>query len=143
MPELEIQPGVSIPEGELRFETSRSSGPGGQNVNKVESRVALLFDLEGSPSLDEDQKRRLTTRLGNRINKEGELRVVCQTHRTQEANRRAAVERFLELLTDALKEPKSRRRTRSSHASKRRRLEAKKRRGQIKELRGKVRGWEK
>lgn len=142
MPELEIQPGVSIPEAELRFETSRSSGPGGQNVNKVESRVALLFDLAGSPRFDEDQKRRIATRLGGRINRDGLLRVVCQTHRTQEANRRAAVERFLELMAEALKEPKKRGRTRRSFASKRRRLEAKKKRGQIKDLRGKVRGWE-
>jgi ribosome-associated protein len=142
MAELEIQPGIAIPEGELRFETSRSGGPGGQNVNKVESRVALLFDLAGSPSLDDEQKRRVATRLKNRINKDGELRVVCQTHRTQEANRRAAVARFLEILAEALKQPKKRRAVRRSAASKRRRLEAKKQRGQIKELRGKVRGWE-
>ena len=114
---------ISIPDGEIRFATSRSSGPGGQNVNKVESRVTLLFDLDASPSLDEDQKRRVRSRLASRINKQGVLRVVAQKHRTQAANRETALERFRQLLGDALAERPERKPTRVSKAARRRRLD--------------------
>jgi len=125
----------TIPREELRFAYSRSSGPGGQNVNKVETRVTVLFDIPGSPSLTEAQKLRLRARLGPRINKDGVLRVVAQRHRTREANRCAAVLRFDELLAEALKTLPPRRRTRPSVKVKRRRVDAKRQRGQVKRSR--------
>jgi ribosome-associated protein len=127
----------AIAEHELRFAYSRSSGPGGQHVNRVETRVTLLFDVAASPSLTDEQKRRVRTRLATRVSKAGVLRVVSQRHRTREANRRAAIERFEELLAEALRRPRPRRKTRVSAAAKRRRIEAKRRRGEIKRSRGK------
>lgn len=99
---LEIMPGVAIAEDELRFEVSRSGGPGGQNVNKVETRVAVLLDLERTSGLSPEQRQLVRDRLRTRISRDGVLRVVSQKHRTQGANREAAVERLVELLRDAL-----------------------------------------
>jgi ribosome-associated protein len=132
---IEVTPGLGIPEAEVRFATSRSSGPGGQNVNKVESRVTLLFDLAGSPSLDAAQKERLRARLASRIAKDGVLRVVAQKHRTQGANREEAVARFAALLRTALAEEAPRRPTRPSAAAKRRRAADKRRRAELKRAR--------
>ncbi len=129
---IEIDRQLSIPEEELRYITSRSSGPGGQNVNKVETRVTLLFDLDASPSLDDEQKERLRRRLRTRINREGVLRVVAQKHRTQGANREAARERFVELLRRALARAPRRKPTRVPAAVRERRLEEKRRRGRLK-----------
>ncbi len=130
MPRIDEQ--LTIPDAELRFATARSSGPGGQNVNKVESRVTLLFDLAGSASLSEAQKRLLRRRLPGRINKLGVLRVMSQKHRTQAANRAAATERFVELLRAALRPRRPRVGTRPSAASRQRRLDDKRRRGRLK-----------
>jgi len=124
-----------IPVDELRFTYSRSGGPGGQHVNRVETRVTLLFDVDGSGRLSDEQKRRVRRRLATRINKEGEMRVVSQRHRTREANRRAAIERFDELLEEALRPRTPRRKTRVPAADRRRRLEAKRRRGDLKRQR--------
>ncbi|HEX5757734.1 MAG TPA: alternative ribosome rescue aminoacyl-tRNA hydrolase ArfB [Thermoanaerobaculia bacterium] len=132
---IEIAPGLAIADPEVRFATSRSSGPGGQNVNKVESRVMLLFDLAASPSLDEAQKGRIRERLAGRIGKDGVLRVTAQKHRTQGANREEAVARFAALLRAALAEEAPRRPTRLSAAAKRRRAESKRRRGELKRAR--------
>ena len=129
---LEVSPGVAIPEGELTFSASRSGGPGGQNVNKVATRVTLAFDLMRSASLTNDQKARIRERLSTRVSRDGVLRVVSQRHRTQAANRRAAVERFIELLRAALAEETPRLPTRASRAAKARRLAEKKRRGRLK-----------
>lgn len=124
-----------IPVSCLRFEFSRSSGPGGQNVNKVNTRVTLYFDLIGTDALTDVQKRRIRTRLRTRISKEGELRVVSSRHRTQAANRRAAVERLAELLTVALERKRHRIPTRATKLSKKRRLDNKSRRSETKQLR--------
>ncbi len=99
---------LDIPESELTFVTSRSSGPGGQNVNKVDTRVTLLFDVGASASLTDEQRRRVFERLAGRINREGILRVVSQRHRTQSANREAVVSRFAGLLRDTLMEERER-----------------------------------
>lgn len=132
---IEICKGVCVCDDELVFAFSRSSGPGGQNVNKVSSRVTLYFDVANTTSLSDYQKRRITAKLRNRINKDGVLRVVCQKFRTQAANRRFAVERLGELLTEALARKTPRRKTRIPPSTKRKRLKDKKRRGETKKLR--------
>ena len=124
---IPIADDLSIPDEEISFVTSRSGGPGGQNVNKLETRVALRFDLAGSAVLSEEQKARLRERLATRISKDGVLQVTSQRHRTQAANREAAVERFAELLRENLREELPRRKTRPSRAAKARRLEEKRR----------------
>ena len=130
--EIEIRDGLSIPEGEVWFTASRSGGPGGQNVNKVNSRVTLWFDVAASPSLSAEQKRRILTRLATRVSGEGVLRVVSQNHRSQAANREAAVNRLARLLREALEPVKLRWETRVPRAAKRLRLEEKKHRARIK-----------
>ena len=129
---LEITRSLRIPERELRMQRSRSTGPGGQNVNKLETRVTLLFDVAGSTSLTEAQRERVFAVLRTRITKEGILRVTSQRHRTQGANREAATERFVTLLRDALRPVRTRKATKPTRASKTRRLDAKKQRGSIK-----------
>ncbi len=129
---MRIDERLEIDDAEISYATSRSSGPGGQNVNKVETRVTLLFAVEASPSLSEDQKERLRERLATRINKEGVLRVVSQKHRTQAANREAARERFAELVRAALAPVRRRRRTRVPKVAREKRLDSKRRRGRLK-----------
>lgn len=136
---LPVNDTITIPEAELVYRTSRSSGPGGQNVNKVETRVALLFDVEASTRLAPEQKQLIRRRLATRISKEGVLRVVSQKHRTQAANRESARNRLAELLAEALRRRRPRRPTRTPQRARRRRLEDKKHRGEIKRGRGRVR----
>lgn len=90
---IRITDNISIAEDELKFSAARSSGPDGQHVNKVNTRITLWFDVGGSPSLNPDQKRRILSRLKTRISKDKRLRVVSQRHRSQAANREAAIER--------------------------------------------------
>jgi ribosome-associated protein len=123
---------LSIPENELTFTASRSGGPGGQNVNKVSSRVTLTFDLEHSPSLSDDQRRRISERLKTRINKDGVLRVVSQRTRSQDLNREDVIALFSELLRRALVIQKKRVKTRVPKAAHDRRLEEKKKRTVVK-----------
>jgi ribosome-associated protein len=129
---IPIDDTLAIPDEEVSFATSRSGGPGGQNVNKLETRVTLRFDLAGSPSLSEEQKARLRERLATRITKDGVLQVSSQKHRSQGANRDAAVERFAELLRENLREEPPRKKTRPSRAAKARRLDEKRRQSQRK-----------
>lgn len=126
---IEIVDGLGIPDEEVSFVTSRSGGPGGQNVNKLETRVTLRFDLAASPSLTEEQKTRLRERLATRITRAGILHVTSQKHRTQAENREASVARFAELLREGLREEAPRKATKVPKAAKRRRIESKRRRG--------------
>ncbi len=136
---LPVDDQLVLPERELTYRSSRSSGPGGQNVNKVETRVTLLFDITGSAVLDETQKELVRQRLATRINKKGVLRVISQKHRTQNANRETARTKLAELLAEALRPRRPRRRTKTPKKARRRRLEDKKRRGELKRRRGHVR----
>jgi ribosome-associated protein len=133
---IEINSRLSIPADELSFSASRAGGPGGQHVNKVSTQVTLRFDLDGSPSLSEAQKRRIRSALATRITREGILRVVCGRRRSQAANRVEATERFAELLRVALRPRKRRVATRVPGAQKRRRLEQKRQRSRLKRARG-------
>ena len=134
---IEVTDRISIPEEELWFTASLSSGPGGQNVNKVNTRVTLWFDVSNSPSLSQEDKELIISRLGTRISKDGVLRVISQQTRSQLANREVAVERFVELLGTALKQAKVRRKTGLSKAAKLRRLEEKRQRSILKRDRSK------
>jgi ribosome-associated protein len=134
MRDLDLGLGLIVPAQLLRASASRSSGPGGQNVNKVETRVTIEVDVDALP-LDDAQKARVRERLAGRINREGVLRVTSQAERSQLANRDRALARLEELLADALAERKPRRKTRPSRASREARLEAKKRRSEAKRLR--------
>lgn len=132
---IEIDDKVAIPDSELRFTASRSSGPGGQHVNKVNSRVTLHFDLLGSSSLDPAQRERIALKLAGRVTAGSVLKLHSQRHRSQAANRAELITRFASLLREALKRRPRRRKTLPSQADRQRRLEMKKQRGDIKRVR--------
>ncbi|MBT9393087.1 aminoacyl-tRNA hydrolase [Hymenobacter sp. NST-14] len=123
---------------ELQFQTSRSSGPGGQNVNKVESRVELRFRVADSQLLTDEQKQTLLEKLASRLTAEGELLVTAQEDRSQLRNRETALLKFHQLLTKTLHKPKARRPTKPSKGAVRQRLESKKKHGDKKSNRGRV-----
>ncbi len=127
---------ASIDEKELQWVFVQSSGPGGQNVNKVATAVQLRFDVAHSPSISEEVRKRLALLAGRRMTQDGLLIIEAKRHRTQEMNRQDALERLAELLQKAHEKPKTRRKTRPTLASQQKRLSLKKRRSEIKRLRG-------
>ena len=137
MRDLDLGDGVIVPAQLLRAVTSRSGGPGGQNVNKVETRVTIEVELDALP-LPDERKQRIRERLAGRINRDGVLRVTSQSERTQLANRDRALARMEELLRAALEEKPKRKRTRTPKAVKEKRLEQKKRRAETKRLRSRL-----
>lgn len=129
--------GIEIPDSELSWRFSRSSGPGGQSVNTTDSRAELTFDVAGSPSIPEHLKNRALGRLGHRL-VDGALTIAASEYRSQHRNREAARARLVDVLTEALGPPAPKRRpTKPSRRAKERRLAGKKRRGQVKTLRRK------
>ena len=132
---IPITPTISLEEREIEESFVRSSGPGGQNVNKLSTAVQLRFDVRGSPSLPNDVAVRLMRLAGKRLTKDGVLVIVAQNHRTQERNRAEALERLVALVREAAVRPVPRRATKPTKASKERRLEGKKVRSGIKETR--------
>lgn len=134
---IEITRDISISEDELVFKATRSSGPGGQNVNKVNTRVTLFFDVVHCENLSEVQKKQVLARLSGRADKQGVIRVASQKYRTQKANREATVEKLQQLLADALQKQRVRKKTRIPDAVNQRRLEQKRRRSLLKQQRAK------
>jgi ribosome-associated protein len=132
MARIDITPTISIDENELDEHFVQASGPGGQNVNKVATAVQLRFDVERSPSLPEDVRRRLKALSGRRLTQDGVLVIDARRFRTQERNRADARERLAALIRDAATPPKPRRATRPTLASKKKRLESKAQRSQVK-----------
>jgi ribosome-associated protein len=120
---------------EIILSASRSRGPGGQNVNKVNTRVELRFNISSSSGLSEREKERIFLKLKNRISSEGDLIIISQSERTQLMNRKKAEEKFFRLLAEALTEKPQRKPTRATEASKVKRIKKKKQRGMIKKLR--------
>ena len=123
---LHIAPHLSIPISELEFSTSRSGGPGGQNVNKLETRVELRFDIARSPSLTDAQRSTILARVKSRIDTEGVLRIVAQASRSQWSNKQEAIDKLMQLLQEALKPRKARKRTAPTKSARERRLQGKK-----------------
>jgi ribosome-associated protein len=129
MDDLSVSPTVTIPARELKWSAARSGGPGGQNVNKVSSKVDLRFDLETSEALTDAQKSRLRAMAKNRLDEDGAIQIVVQDTRDQQKNLELARERLVELVRKSLVVPKARKKTRPSLGAKRRRLNDKKRVG--------------
>lgn len=132
---IAINDSLWIPRAELAFRASRSGGPGGQHVNTSSTRVELVWDAAGSPSLSPEQRERIMARLANRISGEGLMLVAASDHRSQHQNKEAATERFAALLRAALVVPKARRKTRPTRASREARLRAKQHRSGVKRMR--------
>lgn len=136
---IHITGDLFIDEKELEWDFVRASGPGGQNVNKVSTAVQLRFDVTNSPSLPDEVKHRLVKLAGRRMTKEGELIIDARQFRYQERNRQDALTRLIELIENATKKPKPRKKTAPSFGSKVKRLESKRQVGEKKRLRQIVR----
>jgi ribosome-associated protein len=136
---LEVTPDVVIPDTDLSFAFVRASGPGGQNVNKVSSAVQLRFDMRGSTALSDAVKSRLRALAGRRVTDDGAILIIARNQRSQDQNRREALERLADLIQRALVVPKTRRATKPTRASRERRLDTKSRQQQTKRRRNKVR----
>jgi ribosome-associated protein len=126
---------IAIPLSELEIHFVRSSGPGGQHVNKTASQAEIIFDLGASPSIPEHDRVWLQSRLANKLDSSGRLHVTSQEHRSQRQNRSAAIEKLEALLAEAIKRPKKRKKTKPTKASVERRLTTKKKASEKKKSR--------
>jgi len=135
--EVRINKKIVIPAHEIHYRFSRSSGPGGQNVNKLSTKVSLIFDLEHSSAMDETVKSRLRQKLATYFDSAGKITITSQESRSQYENRLIALEKFVELLGKALTIPKIRKETRPTKSSATKRLDGKNKRGLAKKMRSK------
>ena len=135
---IDVTPQIALDESEIQVDFVRSSGPGGQNVNKVATAVQLRFDAANSPSLPDDVRHRLLHLAGNRVTDDGVIIIDARRYRSQERNRQDAIDRLVALIRRAAQRPRIRRKTRPSAASKQRRLETKRRQSEKKRLRRSV-----
>ena len=135
---ISIPPNIKIDEDEIKESFIRSSGPGGQNVNKVETSVQIRFDAKNNPTISDAVFLRLRRIAGQKMTKEGVIVLTASDYRSQDRNRKAARDRLIELVQLAAVTPKYRRPTKPTYSSKLKRLEKKVKRGQIKKTRGKV-----
>ncbi len=135
--ELTINDQLTIPAQELEITASRSSGPGGQHVNKTDTRIQVRWNLIDSVCLNDLQRGRLKRNLATRLTEAGDLLITCETNRSQRRNREEALQRLAALVRDALIPPKPRKKTRPSRASREKRLQEKKLRSKVKKGRGK------
>lgn len=129
---LELAPGVRVAESSIRFQYARSSGPGGQNVNKVNTKAELWAPLEAITGLTDRARGRLRELAGKRLTTAGEIHIAADTERTQESNRLAVLDRLRLMVAQAVHEPKVRKKTKPSYGARQRRLQSKRRRGEIK-----------
>jgi ribosome-associated protein len=133
-----ISESLSVPRSELHYRATRSGGPGGQHVNTSSTRIELIWNVLASPSLSEPERSRILEKLKNRIDEQGQLRLVASASRSQLRNREEVTERFARLLAGALAVPKPRKRTRPSRQAREARLKAKKQRSERKRRRGPI-----
>ncbi len=135
---IEVMPGLSIPRSEIDYRATRAGGPGGQHVNTSSTRVELLWNVDRSTSLNDEQRARLRLKLRKRIGEDGVLRLTSAGSRSQHQNKEDVTRRFAHLMAQALRLPKPRKKTKVPRAMKEARLKAKKNRSRVKQQRGKV-----
>ena len=132
---LAVNDSVRVPRAELTYRATRSGGPGGQHVNTSSTRVELAWDVGASPSVSDEERARIREKLSNRISGEGVLLLAASEHRSQNRNKEAVTERFVELVRQALVVPAKRKKTRPGKAAREARLRAKKHRSEVKRRR--------
>ena len=138
MADLMVNDNLVIPEQELTLTASRSSGPGGQHVNKADTRIQVRWNVRESGVLSDNQRRLLLRKLSTRVTEAGDLLLACDTHRSQHRNREEVLQRLADMVREALIPPRPRKKTRPSRAANEKRLQEKKERSRLKQNRGKI-----